>query len=75
MPSVTITLTDLPTGGMSIDTDYKPAVGQPVSRAQLAAQEIISRTRREYGLVKASAPAALRELEQLVHKVGHARVL
>ena len=56
MPSVTITLSDTPDGGVSIYTDFKPAVGNPCSAAQSAALDIISRTRKVYGL---SAPDAV----------------
>lgn len=50
MPSVTITLTDTPTGGVSVHSNYVPALGQKTSMAQSAAQDIINRTCREYGL-------------------------
>ena len=50
MPSVTFTLTDTPTGGVAIQTDFKPAVGKPCSAAQAAALDIIARTRKDYGL-------------------------
>ena len=50
MPSVTITLADTPTGGVSVHTDYQPAVGHPCSPAQSAALDVISRTRKDYGL-------------------------
>ncbi len=50
MPSVTITLIDTPTGGVAIQTDFKPAVGNPCSAAQAAALDIIARTRKNYGL-------------------------
>lgn len=50
MPSVTITLSDTPTGGVAIRTDFTPAVGAPCSAAQAAALDIIRRTAREYGL-------------------------
>jgi len=50
MPSITITLTDTPTGEVAVRTDFHPAVGSPCSPAQAAALEVISRTRREYGL-------------------------
>lgn len=56
MPSVTITLTDTPTGGVAVHTEFKPAVGAPCSAAQAAALDIISRTRKEYGL-KSTPPA------------------
>lgn len=50
MPSVTITLTDTPAGGVAIQHDFKPAVGAPCSAAQSAALDIINRTSKEYGL-------------------------
>lgn len=50
MPSVTIILADTPAGGISIYTDYRPAIGNPCSRAQSAALDIISRSRKEFGL-------------------------
>lgn len=52
MPHVTITLSDTPTGGVSIKTDFAPAVGHPISVAQSAALDILRRTRREYGLAQ-----------------------
>lgn len=50
MPSVTFTLSDTPTGGVAVHTDFKPAIGAPCSVAQAAALDIIRRTAREYGL-------------------------
>ena len=50
MPSITITLTDTPVGGISLHTDFKPAVGNPCSLAQSAALDIIRRTTLDYGL-------------------------
>lgn len=50
MPSVTIILADTPTGEISIYTDYRPAAGNPCSRAQNAALDMIRRTRKEYSL-------------------------
>ena len=50
MPSVTITLADTPSGGVSVYTDFCPAVGRPISLAQSAALDILRRTAREYGL-------------------------
>lgn len=59
MASVTFTLEDTPAGGVSIKTDFVPAIGRPCTLAQSAALEILSRTRRDYGLDKAtSTPAA-----------------
>ena len=50
MPSVTLILSDTPTGEVAIKTDYVPAIGNPCSPAQSAALDVISRTRKNYGL-------------------------
>lgn len=50
MPSITITLTDTPSGGVAIHSDYKPAVGHPCSPAQSAALEVINRTHKQWGI-------------------------
>lgn len=50
MAQVTIVLTDTPQGGVSVHTDFKPAIGAPCSTAQAAALDIIARTRKSYGL-------------------------
>lgn len=52
MASVTITITDTPSGVPSIHTDFKPAAGNPCSIAQAAALDIIRRTRKEYGIAE-----------------------
>lgn len=49
MPTVTLTLTDTPHGGVSIHSTYVPAVGNPCSPAQDAALEIIKRTHKQWG--------------------------
>lgn len=50
MAEVTITLKDTPAGGVSIHSDFKPAVGAPCSAAQAVALDIVARTAKEYGL-------------------------
>lgn len=50
MPTVTLTLTDTPTGGVAIRSDFVPAVGNPITPAQSAALDIIARTRKEWGI-------------------------
>lgn len=50
MPQVIITLTDTPSGGVSVHTDFRPAIGQRCSLAQNAALDIINRTKKHYGL-------------------------
>lgn len=52
MASVTITLEDTPTGGVSVHSDFKPAIGKPCSQAQATALDIINRTRKHYGLAQ-----------------------
>lgn len=54
--TITITLTDTPTGGVSVRSDFRPAVGHPLSPAQMAALDIINRTAREWG-TPIAAPA------------------
>jgi hypothetical protein len=50
MAKVTITLEDTPTGGVSIHTEFKPAIGAPCSPAQAAVLDIIARTKRDWGM-------------------------
>lgn len=50
MPTVTLTITDTPTGQLSIHSTFVPAVGRPCSPAQQAALEIINRTNAEWGV-------------------------
>ena len=65
MASITITLTDTPTGGVAVHSDFKPAIGAPCTPAQSAVLDIISRTAREYGLPLSPAHAeATREATQ-----------
>ena len=61
MPSVTITLTDTPTGGVAVYSNYAPALGSKTTPAQQAAQDIVNRTCREYGL------KPVRQVGPLVH--------
>jgi hypothetical protein len=57
MSEVIITLTDTPSGGVAIHTNFKPAIGAPCSNAQSAALDILSRTKRDWGLIGHKAPA------------------
>ncbi|MDH4449908.1 MAG: hypothetical protein QE265_04860 [Rhodoferax sp.] len=50
MARITLVLEDTPAGGVSVRTNYHPAVGSKCSLAQSAALEIMSRTARDYGL-------------------------
>ena len=50
MASVTIIVTDTPDGSVAVQSNYVPALGKSTSPAQTAAQDIINRTCREYGL-------------------------
>ena len=50
MAQVTIVIADTPNGGVSVYTDFQPAIGAPCSTAQAAALDIIARTRKSYGL-------------------------
>lgn len=53
MPSVTLTLTDTPEGGVAIHTNFQPAIGAPCTPAQSAALDILSRTRKHWGMAPA----------------------
>lgn len=55
MASVTLILTDTPTGGVAVSHDFKPAIGAPCSPAQSAALDIISRTQRDWGMTAAQS--------------------
>ena len=58
MPAITITLTDTPTGGVAVHTDFAPAIGAPCSPAQAAALDIMARTKRDWGVTSgATTPA------------------
>lgn len=50
MARITVIIEDTPAGGVSVQSDFKPAIGAKCSLAQSAALEIMSRTAREYGL-------------------------
>ena len=56
MPTITITLSDTPSGGVSVHSTFAPAVGASCSLAQQAALEMINRTRHAYGI--AAEPSA-----------------
>jgi hypothetical protein len=55
---VVITLKDTPTGGVSCHSDFKPAVGQSLTPAQVAGLDIIIRTNKQWGI---SAPKYMGE--------------
>lgn len=50
MPTITLTLTDTPQGGVSVQSTFQPAIGMPLSRAQAVALEIFTRTRKDWGI-------------------------
>lgn len=50
MARITVILEDTPAGGVSVKSDFKPAIGSKCSLAQSAALEIMNRTARDYGL-------------------------
>ena len=49
MAEVIITLTDTPSGGVAIHSNFRPAIGAPCSNAQAAALDIIARTKLDWG--------------------------
>lgn len=60
MAEIHITLSDTPTGGVAIHTDFKPAIGQPCTPAQGHALEIINRTQKQWGLQSDNQAGAIR---------------
>lgn len=66
MPTVTITLSDTPTGSVAVHTDFTPNVGAPCTPAQSTALEIITRTKRQWGI---APPPQLHEVDiDAVHR-------
>jgi len=53
MASVTITITDTPAKGVSVHSDFAPAVGAPLTLAQSAGLDIYIRAARQWGTVTA----------------------
>jgi hypothetical protein len=55
MATIHITLTDTPSGGVSVQHDFTPAIGKTCTNAQAAALDIFTRTRREWGMKEDAA--------------------
>ena len=53
MPTITLTLTDTPTGGVAMHSHFDPAIGPIHSPAQAAALDIIARTKLDWLTVPA----------------------
>ena len=67
MPSITFTLSDTPTGGVAVQTYFKPAIGQPCSPAQATALEILARTKKQWGVIgQAVTPPTAKNFEGAV---------
>lgn len=58
MAEIVITLKDNDQGGVSVHSDFKPAIGARCSLAQAAALDIVRRTSKEYGLQPPVAPTS-----------------
>lgn len=56
MPSITLTLTDTPAGGVSLSSSFRPSIGHPCSAAQAYALDIMARTRKDWGLPNSDIP-------------------
>ncbi len=50
MATILLTLKDTAAGGVSIQTSFRPALGQACTPAQGHALDIISRTHKQWGL-------------------------
>ena len=73
MAQITMTLTDTPNGGVSIHSDFKPAVGNACTPAQGYALEIINRTHKQWG-VHIDTPDGRIDIEA-VHRIRDGRVV
>lgn len=54
MPSVTITLTDTPNGGVAVHSSFHPRIGQPLTPCQQYALDVIARTHRTWGVAQSA---------------------
>lgn len=71
MPTVTLTIEDTPEGGISIASDHQPGIGQRCSPAQQAALEIVSRTKKQWGVRTAPKPLPVAGLDiDAIHRLG-----
>ncbi len=70
MATITLTLTDTPNGSVALHSSFCPAVGHPLSPAQAHALDIVSRTRKQWGLHIDAAPGSvtLPELRLLLNQ-------
>lgn len=68
MPSINLTLTDTPAGGVSVATSFRPAISHPCSPAQSYALEILARTREDLGLPRAD----VERIDAAIAKAGGA---
>lgn len=71
MPSITITLSDTPAGGVAITSNFRPAVGEPCTAAQATALDIMARTNKEWG----TRPASFRGVPFQVGDAEHGRLV
>ena len=58
MAQVTITLTDVDGGGVSLKTEFKPAIGAPCTPAQSEALDIMRRHRSTWDKATKPTPQA-----------------
>lgn len=49
MATIILTLTDTASGGVSIRSDFMPAIGKPITPAQRQALDLIASTRNRWG--------------------------
>lgn len=49
MATITLILTDTPSAGVSIRSDFRPAVGHPITPAQAQALDLIASTHSRWG--------------------------
>jgi hypothetical protein len=71
MPTVHLTLTDTPTGGVSAHTSFKPALGQNTSNAQAEALDALRGIQKRWGKEPAeSGPGTALSCSPLLYLAG-----
>lgn len=73
MATITMTLCDTPNGGVSIHTDFHPAVGSPCTPAQGWAMGILNHTHKEWGVHIDAKPGGV-DIDA-VHRIQTDRVV
>ncbi|MCS4509168.1 hypothetical protein [Xylophilus ampelinus] len=75
MATITLTLTDTPNGAVALHSSFTPAIGAALSPAQAHALDLVSRTRKQWGLHIDAAPGTITmdDIRALITPAGGAK--